>query len=159
MTPKGKTKGKTYTKSELMRLLDVVEELLPFGAEQWQNVASQFNTHIPSGWTEREGDSLKRKFQKLVRVPKPSGDGVCPEEVQRAKRLQYNIEAAIAVVDLHEDGSADEQEEKGPPPPLASKRPSPIYSTPSKPSATGSPGLQSPTPALYSPTPLDVNDD
>ncbi|EGZ08176.1 hypothetical protein PHYSODRAFT_527571 [Phytophthora sojae] len=54
-------------------MLDVVEAILPFGAEQWQNAVSQFNTNIPAGWTERDGDSLKRKFQKLVRVPKPTG--------------------------------------------------------------------------------------
>ncbi|OWZ01522.1 hypothetical protein PHMEG_00027067 [Phytophthora megakarya] len=49
-----------------MRMLDIVEDILPFGAEQWQNAVSQFNTNIPAGWTERDGDSLKRKFQKLV---------------------------------------------------------------------------------------------
>ncbi|KAF4139875.1 hypothetical protein GN958_ATG10925 [Phytophthora infestans] len=100
---KGKTKGKNFTTSEVMRLLDIVDDILPFGAEQWQNVASLFNTNIPAGWTERDGESLKRKYQKLVRVPKPTGNGACPAEVQRAKRLQYAIEASIAVVDIHDD--------------------------------------------------------
>ncbi|KAF4039343.1 hypothetical protein GN244_ATG08476 [Phytophthora infestans] len=100
---KGKTKGKNFTTSEVMRLLDIVEDILPFGAEQWQNVASLFNTNIPAGWTERDRESLKRKYQKLVRVPKPTGNGACPAEVQRAKRLQYAIEASIAVVDIHDD--------------------------------------------------------
>ncbi|OWY99240.1 hypothetical protein PHMEG_00029790 [Phytophthora megakarya] len=84
-------------------VLGIVEDILPFGAEQWQDAASQFNTNIPAGWTERDGDSLKRNFQKLVCVPKPTGDGTCPEEVRRAKRLQYAIEAAMAVVDLNDD--------------------------------------------------------
>ncbi|EGZ24847.1 hypothetical protein PHYSODRAFT_403980, partial [Phytophthora sojae] len=70
-------------------MLDVVEAILPFGAEQWQNAASH----------------LKRKFQKLVRVPKPTGNGTCSEEVQRAKRLQYAIEASLAVVQLHDNFS------------------------------------------------------
>ncbi|KAF4027883.1 hypothetical protein GN244_ATG20489 [Phytophthora infestans] len=100
---KGKTKGKNFTTSEVMRLLDIVDDILSFGAEQWQNVASLFNTNIPAGWTERDGESLKRKYQKLVRVPKPTGNGACPAEVQRAKRLQYAIEASIAVVDIHDD--------------------------------------------------------
>ncbi|KAG2903432.1 hypothetical protein PC114_g12280 [Phytophthora cactorum] len=71
--PKTKTKGTNFTTSEVIRLLNIVEEVLPFGSEQWQNVASRFNTNIPSGWTERDDESLKRKFQKLVRVPNPSG--------------------------------------------------------------------------------------
>ncbi|KAE9251693.1 hypothetical protein PF002_g4187 [Phytophthora fragariae] len=37
---KTKTKGKNFTKSEVTRMLDVVEAILPFGAEQWQNAAS-----------------------------------------------------------------------------------------------------------------------
>ncbi|EEY62926.1 uncharacterized protein PITG_21268 [Phytophthora infestans T30-4] len=45
-------------------MLNIVEDILPFGSEQWQTVA-QFNTNIPTGWTERDGESLKRKFQKL----------------------------------------------------------------------------------------------
>ncbi|KAF4028787.1 hypothetical protein GN244_ATG19516 [Phytophthora infestans] len=100
---KGKTKGKNFTTSEVMRLLDIVDDIFTFGAEQWQNVASLFNTNIPAGWTERDGESLKRKYQKVVRVPKPTGNGACPAEVQRAKRLQYAIEASIAVVDIHDD--------------------------------------------------------
>ncbi|KAF4041049.1 hypothetical protein GN244_ATG06714 [Phytophthora infestans] len=53
-------------------MLNIVEDILPFGSEQWQTVASQFNTNIPTGWTERDGESLKRKFQKLDQVSKPS---------------------------------------------------------------------------------------
>nr|KAE8922048.1 hypothetical protein PF009_g27678 [Phytophthora fragariae] len=109
---KTKTKGKNFTKSEITRMLDVVEAIIPFGAEQWQNAASQFNTNIPAGWTERDGDSLKRKFQKLVRVPKPTGKKYM--EVQRAKRLQYAIEASLAVVQLH-DNFSDEEFEEGDP--------------------------------------------
>ncbi|EEY68152.1 uncharacterized protein PITG_04540 [Phytophthora infestans T30-4] len=100
---KGTTKGKNFTTSEVIRMLSIVEDILTFGSEQWQNVASQFNANIPTGRTERDGDILKRKFQKLVQVPKPSGNCLCPDEVQRAKRLQYAIESPIAVIDLHDE--------------------------------------------------------
>ncbi|KAE8904268.1 hypothetical protein PF003_g11908 [Phytophthora fragariae] len=70
-TPR-KKKGKNYTLSELNRMLDLVERMLPFGSEQWENLAACYNTHIPSGHAERDGDSLSRKFKKLYKVPKPS---------------------------------------------------------------------------------------
>ncbi|KAF4043156.1 hypothetical protein GN244_ATG04636 [Phytophthora infestans] len=54
-------------------------------------------------WNKRDGKSLRRKHQKLVRVPKPTGNGVCPAKVQRAKRLQYAIKASASVVDIHDD--------------------------------------------------------
>ncbi|KAE8876859.1 hypothetical protein PF003_g39037 [Phytophthora fragariae] len=41
-------------------------------------------------------------------------NGTCPEEVQRAKRLQYAIEASLAVVQLH-DNFSDEEFEEGDP--------------------------------------------
>ena len=46
-------------------LLDIVEEYLPFGAEQWESVAAMYNEHLPASCPERDGDSLKRKFLGL----------------------------------------------------------------------------------------------
>ncbi|EGZ18959.1 hypothetical protein PHYSODRAFT_498000 [Phytophthora sojae] len=135
-------------------MLDVVEAILPFGAEQWQNAASQFNTNIPAGWTERDGDSLKRKFQKLVRVPKPTGNGTCPEEVQRAKRLQYAIEASLSVVQLHDNFSDEEFEEGDPDHDTDEEAASSVLVTASSPLAasTDSQLTQTPT-ATYNRTP------
>lgn len=54
-------------------MLDIIEEKKPFGAEQWEDVASKYNEHLPAGWCARDGDSLKRKFNKMWKVKKPTG--------------------------------------------------------------------------------------
>ncbi|GMF43838.1 unnamed protein product [Phytophthora fragariaefolia] len=62
--------------------------MLPFGSEQWENLAAGYNTHIPSGHAERDGGSLSRKVNKLYKAPKPSGNGTCPPHIERSKRLK-----------------------------------------------------------------------
>ncbi|KAJ8514646.1 hypothetical protein ON010_g18652 [Phytophthora cinnamomi] len=46
-------------------MLALVESSLPFGSEQWANIASSYNAHLPSEWPERDGESLRRKFMSL----------------------------------------------------------------------------------------------
>eukprot|EP00644_Phytophthora_capsici_P014409 jgi/Phyca11/81566/gw1.3.1187.1 len=70
-------------------MLDFVEARLPFGAEQWQSLAS----------------ILKRKFLGLKNKRKPTGDPDCPEQVRRAKRVFRQIEYRCAVAILYDSDS------------------------------------------------------
>ncbi|DBA05386.1 TPA: hypothetical protein N0F65_007548 [Lagenidium giganteum] len=45
-------------------MLDIVEAHFPFGQEQWERVASKYNENLPGRWPQRDGSSLKRKFQE-----------------------------------------------------------------------------------------------
>ncbi|KAG1711530.1 hypothetical protein DVH05_008782 [Phytophthora capsici] len=87
-------------------MLVLVEARLPFGAEQWQSIASAYNSHLPVGWPQRDGDSLKRKFLGLKNKRKPTGDPDCPEEVRKAKQVFRMIEAKCAVTTLHDDSDS-----------------------------------------------------
>ncbi|EGZ17942.1 hypothetical protein PHYSODRAFT_365079, partial [Phytophthora sojae] len=90
-------------------MLDIVEDRLPFGAEQWSNVAALYDAQLPSGWPERDGESLKRKFLGLKNKRKPTGDPDCPPDVKRVKQVFCMIEARCAVTTLH-DNDSDEAE-------------------------------------------------
>ncbi|DBA00547.1 TPA: hypothetical protein N0F65_006451 [Lagenidium giganteum] len=93
-----KTKGKNFRTQEICRKCSLPKAQLPFGQERWECVASKYNENVPGGWPQRDGPSLKQKFQKLVRVGKPTGRGQCPAEIQRAKLAQRQIESEISVV-------------------------------------------------------------
>ncbi|EGZ27537.1 hypothetical protein PHYSODRAFT_371590, partial [Phytophthora sojae] len=95
----------------IVGVIDLVEHMLPFGSEQWEIFAACYNAPIPSGHADRDGDSLGRKFKKLYKVPKPSGNGACPLHIERSKRLKRMIKSSIAVATLHLDSSTEENSE------------------------------------------------
>jgi hypothetical protein len=100
-------------------LLNLIEVHLPTGQHQWDNIQSQYNGQIRKGWPYRDVDSIRRKFNTLRTVKKPtgivsmqypipflnslSGEADCPEEVVRAKRAQRQIEEKHAVTNLDDD--------------------------------------------------------
>ena len=55
-------RGKTYSTSNVDYLLDLIEELLPCGIDEWTEVASRFNLHFGNG-ESRSGDDLRNKFK------------------------------------------------------------------------------------------------
>ncbi|DAZ94544.1 TPA: hypothetical protein N0F65_002196, partial [Lagenidium giganteum] len=61
----------------------------------------------PSRWVATAGwPDSEWKFQKQVRVRKPTSRRQCPAEIQRVKLAQSQIEYAISVVCLHDDDNA-----------------------------------------------------
>ena len=82
-------RGRGYTLAETEHLLDIIEEILPEGPNDWARMQEQHALHYPG--EERTSDSLKRKFQALYNSRKPTGDPTCPEVVRRAKRAWESI--------------------------------------------------------------------
>jgi hypothetical protein len=78
-----------FSREELSDLLDIIEERLPIGANEWESVA---NFH-EEAWPGRDWKNLKKKFQLLNRKKMPTGDPNCPPEVIRAKRITARIMA------------------------------------------------------------------
>ena len=60
-------------KSNSLGMLTIVESILPYGNNQWEQVASRYNALLPAAWSPRIGESLKRKFNALKNVKKPTG--------------------------------------------------------------------------------------
>ena len=79
------------------RLLNIVNELLPRGDNEWQLVTDQYNLNRPREFPEREKDSIRNKFKALKNVKKPTGDPTIPASVRRAKQIQRRIEDRISV--------------------------------------------------------------
>jgi hypothetical protein len=95
-------------------MFDVVEEILPFGANQWEAAAVHFNVQLPIHFTPRTAESMKTKYNKFKAVQKPTGDPDCPPNVRRAKRIQYAIERAMGVANFQQssDSEPDDDEQQ-----------------------------------------------
>ncbi|KAG9408763.1 hypothetical protein AC1031_020607 [Aphanomyces cochlioides] len=102
---KSRAKSRNFTHSETRRLLELVEELKPFGQNMWEHVAYAFNQNAPTAWPNRDSDSLRRKFLGLKNRPKPSGDPYCPPEVQRAKQIFEDIKSHVGVLELNDNNT------------------------------------------------------
>ncbi|RHY14717.1 hypothetical protein DYB36_012488 [Aphanomyces astaci] len=68
----------------------------------WERVAFEYNRTAPSAWPERDGVSLKRRFQGLNNKTKPTGTSYCPPDVERAKRIYLAIESKVGAIELHD---------------------------------------------------------
>jgi hypothetical protein len=92
-----------YAPIEIDKLLDLIEEVLPCGADQWERVGSAFRLHFAGAPKPRDTDSLKLKFKTLRLHKKPTGDPLCPPDVKRAKRIYRAIEVHSDVIGGEED--------------------------------------------------------
>jgi hypothetical protein len=100
-------------------MMDAIEEILPVGSDEWEQVAEIHATSYPE--LQRDGSSLRRKFAALYNTKMPTGDPKCPSHVRRAKRANIRIEArydstnlqngSVAAADLGFDEFNDEEEE------------------------------------------------
>ncbi|KAF4043991.1 hypothetical protein GN244_ATG03868 [Phytophthora infestans] len=91
-------------------MLNLVEKMLPFESEPWENLAACYNLHLGADIPQRDGDSLSKRFKKLYRIPTTSGNGKCPPHISRAKRLKRMFESAILVTTLHSDEERSDDE-------------------------------------------------
>ena len=84
-----------YGKAELLSLLNVLEDKLPIGPDQWADVA---DTHAANGYPGQEVDSIRRKYSTLHRKSSPTSDLDMPPEVRQAKQIKFKIgeEANVA---------------------------------------------------------------
>ena len=77
-----KNQGYTnYSSTEVKSFLDVLEQQLPIGPDQWQEVA---DIHEQNGYKHRDAYSLRRKFNTLHKKTCPTGDPHMPEDVKQA---------------------------------------------------------------------------
>ena len=70
-------------------MLDLVEEKLPIGPEEWSMVATAHSGRWPQ--TRRTEESIRRKFQLLYRNKMETGNPSCPPAVSRAKHIRKMI--------------------------------------------------------------------
>ena len=112
-----KGRGLAFTKSELENLADTVEEIVPIGHTEWDRVRDKHNEIFPD--QNRTTESLRRKFQWMVKMKIPTGDPNMPRHIRVAKRANYAIVKATDgstgspardLADDDEDDGEDEDE-------------------------------------------------
>jgi len=72
-TPSSRIRGRKYSTANVDFLLSLIEEILPVGANLWDDVANRYNEHFGEG-NERDKEDLRNKFKKLRLVRKPTGN-------------------------------------------------------------------------------------
>ena len=92
-TKKSKATGQRFTQAETNTLLDLIEDMMPMGPEQWESIRDQFNEAHPKPGREAEG--LKKRFATLWKKNTPTGNPHCPPEVRRAKQLKMSTHYRI----------------------------------------------------------------
>jgi hypothetical protein len=71
-----------FSDSEMQQLLDLLEEQLPIGPDEWAEVVEIHNKNCG---TLRDVQSIRRKFNKMVKEKTPTGDPSIPPQVLQAK--------------------------------------------------------------------------
>lgn len=94
-------------------MLDLVQEILPYGQNEWQRVADLYNRHDAMTHL-RDADAVRRKFMKLKNTLKPTGHPTCPPHVRRAKHIWTDIEGRASVLGLY-DGQDSEPDDAAAP--------------------------------------------
>ena len=110
-----------YSDEELKILLTACDKFLPIGKPAWTAVTEDYNSKRPEGRPERELNSLRNKFQKLVDTSPPTGDAEPSVTVSEAKRIDERIyikSRAFVASEMDEDDnelvlSSDEDENTG----------------------------------------------
>jgi len=87
---RGRKKGaKKWTETEHDVLLSSIEDNLPTGKQQWEDVATDL---VVDGYN-RTWEACKKRFEKLFSTPKPTGSAEVPRHVVRSLILKDKIEA------------------------------------------------------------------
>ena len=91
MATKGR-RGFKFTTQEIESMLEVIDEIVPIGNPDWERVWDRHNVRYPQ--KERTAESLRRKYQTLVKKKMKTGDPNCPPHIRYAKRIYRKIIAA-----------------------------------------------------------------
>jgi hypothetical protein len=82
--------GPRFSIVEMEATMDAIEEILPVGPDEWEQVVETHATSYPE--LQRDRSSLRRKFAALYNTKMPKGDPKCPSHVRHAKRANICIE-------------------------------------------------------------------
>ncbi|KAG9075283.1 hypothetical protein FRC06_010177, partial [Ceratobasidium sp. 370] len=81
----------TYTPSELRLLLKLVRKYRPRSASDWAAIEAGYNASVPAS-RERRAVNLRTRFDKLVRMPKPTGNPEANQLHEQAVEIDQELE-------------------------------------------------------------------
>ena len=84
---------KNYKAAEISMLLDVIQEILPLGKNEWVAAHEVYKKWArENGYQERDNAMIKQKFDRMTSEKKPTGVGQCPSPIRRAKKIAQDIQ-------------------------------------------------------------------
>ena len=89
MAAKQGRRGFKFTVQELESMLEAIDDIVPIGNPNWERVWDRHNTRYPQ--KNRTAESIRRKFQTLVKKKMKTGDPNCPPHIRSAKRIYRKI--------------------------------------------------------------------
>jgi len=100
------------TKQEKLDLLDIMENVLPIGQVEWEQVEREFNDMHPK--RPRLVTDIRRFFNDAHKKKVPTGDPNIPEWVRRAKEVHRGaiLKSDAAGTDGDEDDDVDDLAEQ-----------------------------------------------
>ncbi len=112
-------RGFKFTITKIESLLDVINDIVPIGNSEWEQVWNRHNHHYPSKeWTV---ESLRCKFLEMARKKVPTGDPNCPPHIRSSKCIYRKIiqatdgsdgESDLNSLEINAGDHDDEQEEE-----------------------------------------------
>ncbi|KAJ7017449.1 hypothetical protein C8F04DRAFT_1200562 [Mycena alexandri] len=79
------TGAPNYSKADIKVLLDYVQKEMPSGQKGWQEVHRCYDRYRrTNNRPKRDAKSLEHKYKGYLKLKKPTGEGVCPPEVNDA---------------------------------------------------------------------------
>jgi len=105
------SRGRGYTIAEIDCLLEIIEDILPIGRNDWDRVTQCHSSYYPGH--SRTCEMLKRKFVSLYNHKKPTGDPSCPPHVQNAKRIWDLIKIEMDLSDGEGRGDTEADDNTG----------------------------------------------
>ena len=106
MAAKQGRRGFKFTVQEMESMLEAIDDIVPSGNPDWERVWDRHNTRYPQ--KDRTAESLRRKFQTLVKKKMKTGDPNCPPHIRSAKRIYRKI---VEATDGSDGESNKEKEE------------------------------------------------
>ncbi|KAF9039696.1 hypothetical protein BDZ89DRAFT_1213198 [Hymenopellis radicata] len=106
---KGRKGGSAnYNADDMDALHAILHKRLPISAMGWNSTADEFNKWAKgAGRPVRESKSLENKFKTLVKVTKPTGDGVIPDIVVEALKINSLMDEKGEVGDVDDDSGSE----------------------------------------------------
>lgn len=92
-------------------MLELAEELLPMGANEWETLSARFNSSMPNN-PPRDYDSLRRKYKTLKGAKKPTGDPDMHPHIALAKCIQVLIDQRAGSLEMDDDDIDDYDSQK-----------------------------------------------
>ena len=83
----GRGSNRNYGGIEGKFMLDILQDILPVGPEEWNKALDRHSKEYPG----HSVISIRRRYNTLHRKSIPTGDPNCPPQVAQAKYIKYKI--------------------------------------------------------------------